>query len=415
MSTTEPFPTSLRHRKSVVVRKLDSDIELLHTDQRKTAKQRWSACLAFIFKRSKLKSDSPAHAMSTSSSSSSLTASETATLPSGHLHPNDHGDISNSISEKATYHYSVSLPPTPVSSLSPPPRHIMTRQNRTKSLTPMDQPSTASSQPFSSTPILPISSNTLLPPPPPPPPSSTKPEITTLTKFSPVQQQRRQCIRRSSTLRLSLDVDQRYSYTSSLHSSDEAYDDNGEMGPCYKFNNDEIAQNPQDTSSPADSSIRQQQQQQQPQQQQRYCYWKEESAPITKQWTKGSMAQQVHQPPFILNFDDTFEDDDDDDYGSGSSRQIRKQKAHYEAVVTSTMYHHHRPSSCQDDDDNDNDDVNDSIGFDRPQSPSSSSMNTKMDPFLDTPPSSAPLLKSSPSFPPLPSSPHSLASLDTPS
>ncbi|CAO3591376.1 unnamed protein product [Absidia cylindrospora] len=408
MSTTEPFPTSLRHRKSVVVRKLDSDLELLHTDQRKTAKQRWSACLAFIFKRSKLKSDSPAHVMSTSSSSSSLTTSETATLPSDHLHPNNHGDIRNSISEKATYHYSVSLPPTPVSSLSPPPRHIMTRQNRTKSLTPMDQPYTASPQPFSSTPILPISSTTLLPPSPPPP-SSAAPAITTLTKFTPVQQ-RRQRIRRSSTLRLSLDVDQRYSYTSSLHSPDETHDDNGETGPSYKFNNNETNNHPQDVSSSTDSITRQQQQQ-------RYCYWKEESAPVIKQWIMGSTAQQGQQPPFILDFDDTFEDDDDDDYGSCSSRQIRKQKAHYEAVVTSTMYHHRRPSSCQDDDDNDNDGiiVNDNINFGRPRSPSSSSMNTKMDPFLDTPPSSAPLLKSSLSFPPLPSSPHSLASLNTPS
>jgi hypothetical protein len=89
MPPTEQLASTLRHRKSGVVRKLESELQLLHVDHRKTAKQRWSTCFAFIFKRAKLKSTDhfepssfyPSSTSSTTSSysSSCSTSSSTAT------------------------------------------------------------------------------------------------------------------------------------------------------------------------------------------------------------------------------------------------------------------------------------------------------------------------------------------------
>ncbi|KAI8333125.1 hypothetical protein BC941DRAFT_435159 [Chlamydoabsidia padenii] len=364
MPATEQLAcTTLPHGKTGTVRKLESELELLHTDQRKTAKQRWSTCFAFIFKRSKFKStdhflpssfypSSTSSSASTTSSYSSHSSSSCTTAISTNLHTcnsnhrrhnendNDNTSYDNgkSQSENPTYQPTASLPPTPVSSLSPPPRnHIMTRQSKTKSLTPLDYTFST----CASTPILSIQT-----------PVST-----------PIQ--RRHYIPRPSVLRLSLDVDQRYSYTSSIYSSDSYAAD-----PVEGSDND--SQSPPEITTTTTSLLERRRQRQQ----KRFS------------WVEDSKAQQWDSYHFKQQQQGDDEDDDDDVYLT-SYCQISKDKAHYDAVVASTI--HHRLASSSNKEKN---------GIDQSTLLSLDPI-AKVDSLLDTPPSSAPL-----------SSPHHLIRID---
>ncbi|ORX57427.1 hypothetical protein DM01DRAFT_1381981 [Hesseltinella vesiculosa] len=210
-----------------------------------TSKQRWSACFSYIFKRNKTKADACPLPTSPSASTLMIQEDDEEENPSEEdvgdgfqdnqtattfshsshhpchskwYHPLDHVDhdpfdekfrdiqsladhdpllqhrygehclmsksdlnIENSISDHSLF-YGASLPPIVTSSLSPPPRHVMNRQGRAKSLIPLDSQRTSASS-TSSSPVLPsmsskITSSTPLHPSsqpvlsPPPPPST---------------------------------------------------------------------------------------------------------------------------------------------------------------------------------------------------------------------------------------------------
>ncbi|KAI8084558.1 uncharacterized protein BX664DRAFT_360418 [Halteromyces radiatus] len=327
MSTTElllPSSSFLRHRKSVL-HETDSTTDLpplLHTAHRKTAKQRWSACFAFIFKRSKSKSE----VNITTNDQEWIAPSITTVHETEIVHDDiDDGatddttidDDSENLIETRKYHYASSLPPTPVSSLSPPPRHAMTRQIRAKSLTPLDHSYTDLPSSFSSIPTLPTSMANLSttqsstpssptttlpllspsPPPPPPPP--------------------RYAIPRAPALRLSLDVDlHRQSYTSSVYSSysgiqdiidDDDDDDDNTTTKCNTL----VETQQDDDFKPSTSST------------------------LIERRRQRRQQQQDQRLRTSMNED-------------GSYNQIGKDKAQYDAVVASTLSHHRHHNDKQD-------------------------------------------------------------------
>ncbi|SAM01077.1 hypothetical protein [Absidia glauca] len=134
----------------MMVRQMDSEQQLIQIDHPKKY-HRWLTCFAFVFRRSKSQPSSsssslisPITTITTTTSSSSATAPSTpSTHPLDQLwcHPSD-DDGDDTTSEKphppSSSSSSASLPSSPISSLSPPPRHTMVRQNRTRSLTPLD-------------------------------------------------------------------------------------------------------------------------------------------------------------------------------------------------------------------------------------------------------------------------------------
>ncbi|KAI8343366.1 hypothetical protein BC941DRAFT_465528 [Chlamydoabsidia padenii] len=153
---------------------MDSDEQQWIDHHKATKHHRWLlTCLDFVFRRSKSRK---------SSSSSLISSIPTITHPLDQYddddNEDDNEDDDNKVPEYPSYQYASSLP----SSLSPPPRHAMARQNRTRSLTPLDHSSTS-----------------LLSGSPPP----------------PYQRRRSALLLRPLVLRLSLNVDQRLSTHSS--------------------------------------------------------------------------------------------------------------------------------------------------------------------------------------------------------
>lgn len=199
---------------------------------------------------------------------------------------------SGPVVEKPTYQAATSLPPTPTSSLSPPPRkHIITRQCKTQRSTPLA---------FS--------------------PTTTYDSTTThVPHINAPPVQRRHHIPRSSVLRLSLDVDQRYSYTSSIYSSDSCCAATA-VDPIDGNDNDSLSY-PTPEISASTSMI-----EKRLQRQQRCSSW---ASDLPKRATSCK-----------LHLD---HNDDDDEY---AGCQISKDKAHYDAVVAaSTLYRHTKPTS----------------------------------------------------------------------
>ncbi|CAO3598442.1 unnamed protein product [Absidia cylindrospora] len=289
MSSTEDFfpsSSSLRHRNS----KVESELQLLHNDHRKTTKHRWSNCFAFILKRCKLKSD-PTYS---SSSTTNMALTHPCDLLDTH-HINTSTRCSLSV-EKPMYRSTLSSlppPPTPVSSpLSPPPRHIMTSRQKQQQCETKNMLTT----PFHAT-------------------KSTT--ISTLPTHHHHHQQRRHPYR-PHVLRLSLNMDQRYSYTSSIDSSDNI-DDSDDLITV-------TAMGTMTTDDLEPTSRRQQ--------------------GNNHRWTMSSFSQQ---PIGLMMLRD-------DSYDGGSSKhyhQINQEKKHYDAIVAASKWQHQRrltSTSCYDND-----------------------------------------------------------------
>ncbi|ORZ18115.1 hypothetical protein BCR42DRAFT_245970 [Absidia repens] len=323
MSSAEDFfpssATSLRHRKS----KVESELQLLHNDHRKTTKHRWSNCFAFILKRCKFKSD-PTYS-SSSATNMALTLPcdllDTHHINTGTRYP---------LSEKPMYRStlsSLSPPPTPVSSpLSPPPRHIMTsRQQRQQCET----------KNMLTAPLHALKSTT----------------VNTLPTHHHHHQQRRHPYR-PHVLRLSLNMDQRYSYTSSIDSSDTHHHNIDDPDDLITV----TAMGTMTMDDLEPTSRRQQ--------------------GNNHRWTMGSFS---HQPIGLMMLRD-------DSYDGGNSKhyhQISQEKEHYDAIVAASKWQHRRrltSTSCYD---NDNDNDNDNEMF------ADQLWNTKLD--RTSPPSAPPL------------------------
>ncbi|KAI9301576.1 hypothetical protein BJ944DRAFT_252205 [Cunninghamella echinulata] len=379
--------TSLRHRKSnTFLRKFDTDIRLFHIEPCKIPKYKWSSYFASIFKRSKSKQNTNDINNNNNNkndlspyNNTFMDHQQVALDTKSEFEQDDH----SSTKESMVYHqYIATLPSSPVSSLSPPPKHTMIihRQHKSKSLMPIDisSYSKSSSTPipktYSSTPTLTITDTNN---------NNKVQSVTSSSPFVPASSSpstvtaipRQYIPARSPILRLSLDFEHHHhhlnQFNHSRQSSAQSNDESIDLNYSHNINNNKICKknilttqniNDQEQGSITPPSLSSSNLIERRRQRNSLLLWKgpgildldhrssfidegeeeEKGKEINELMMDFQQLdqQQQHHHELDLSFSTTASTTFDHHHHHQKNNQIGKEKAHYDAIVASTLFHH---------------------------------------------------------------------------